>query len=137
MIFSRPSLIQINDGVTDHTLSDHNRGALDVSNERIENSSRAADGSRHRYFVADKKSFSISWTELPNDTALTVDGGIGFDALKTLFEANTGDVTLKVYNEDNTTQQSFTCHITSFSYEFKYRWQQGYYYDCSISLEEV
>jgi hypothetical protein len=47
-------------------LSDHNRDALSMSIERIEQRQRMANGTMRSYHVADKLSISISWSMLPS-----------------------------------------------------------------------
>jgi hypothetical protein len=47
-------------------LSDHNRSALDLSIERIEQKKRMVNGTMRSYHVADKASISISWDMLPS-----------------------------------------------------------------------
>jgi hypothetical protein len=47
-------------------LSDHNRQSLDMSNERIEQRQRMANGTMRSFFIADKLSITMSWTMLPS-----------------------------------------------------------------------
>lgn len=47
-------------------LSDHNRDALDMSNERIEQRQRMANGTMRSYFIADKIKISTSWSMIPS-----------------------------------------------------------------------
>lgn len=47
-------------------LSDHNRQPIDVSNERIENRQRMANGTMRSYFIADKLTITTSWDLLPS-----------------------------------------------------------------------
>jgi hypothetical protein len=47
-------------------LTDDNRSALQVSIERIEFRKRMVNGRMRTYHVTDKKSFSVSWSELPS-----------------------------------------------------------------------
>lgn len=77
-------------------LSDHNRNALDFGIQRIENRQRTVNGRMRSYWVADKRTLSVSWTLLPSrsygtepnfdpstgqptgiGTEYTVDGGAG------------------------------------------------------------
>jgi hypothetical protein len=48
------------------TLSDHNRGSLDFGVQRIENRQRMVNGRMRSYWVADKRTLSVSWTMLPS-----------------------------------------------------------------------
>jgi hypothetical protein len=54
--------------VTDQFLiiSDHNRGNLEVANNRIEQRQRMANGTMRSYFIADKLTISTSWNMLPS-----------------------------------------------------------------------
>jgi hypothetical protein len=47
-------------------LSDHNRGEIDISFERIENRQRMINGTMRSYHIADKNKFSWSWEMLPS-----------------------------------------------------------------------
>jgi hypothetical protein len=47
-------------------LSDHNRSPIDMSNERIEQRQRMANGTMRSYFIADKLTVSTSWVNLPS-----------------------------------------------------------------------
>jgi hypothetical protein len=77
-------------------LSDHNRGSLDFGVQRIENRQRTVNGRMRSYWIADKRTLSVSWTMLPSrayslepnfdsstglptgiGTEYTVDGGAG------------------------------------------------------------
>lgn len=78
-------------------LSDHNRSAISISQQRIENRQRMINGTMRSYHIADKITISTSWQNLPsrsfsrsvifNDAGVpqmlagdlehTVDGGAG------------------------------------------------------------
>ena len=47
-------------------LSDHNRGELNFSTERIEQRQRTINGRMRSYHIADKLSMSVSWSNLPS-----------------------------------------------------------------------
>lgn len=47
-------------------LSDHNRSAIDISTERIEQRQRMANGTMRSYHIADKLKISTSWDMLPS-----------------------------------------------------------------------
>lgn len=48
-------------------LTDDNRSELQVSLDRIEYKKRMINGRMRAYHVADKKTFSVSWKDLPSD----------------------------------------------------------------------
>jgi hypothetical protein len=47
-------------------LSDHNRGEIDISPERLEQRQRTINGRMRSYHIADKLNFSWSWSMLPS-----------------------------------------------------------------------
>jgi hypothetical protein len=47
-------------------LSDHNRGEIDISTERLEQRQRTINGRMRSYHIADKLNFSFSWSLLPS-----------------------------------------------------------------------
>jgi hypothetical protein len=81
-------------------LSDHNRGPIDIKNNRLEQKERTINGKMRSFYIADKSTFSVSWQNLPSrsfssianfnkDTGkeqsgldkYTVDGGAGGNEL--------------------------------------------------------
>jgi hypothetical protein len=47
-------------------LSDHNRSEINVSNQRIEQRQRMANGTMRSFFIADKLTIDTSWSMLPS-----------------------------------------------------------------------
>ena len=47
-------------------LSDHNRGEIDISTERLEQRQRTINGRMRSYHIADKLNFSWSWSMVPS-----------------------------------------------------------------------
>jgi hypothetical protein len=91
-------------------LSDHNRGEININQQRIENRQRMVNGTMRSYHVADKISISVSWNMLPSrsysrnvifnstgqptmnsgDLEHTVDGGAGGVELLDWYENHSG-----------------------------------------------
>ena len=90
-------------------LSDHNRGDMQFSPQRIEQRQRTINGRMRSYHIADKLQISVSWTNLPsrsynkdpefssdlavpNNTATeyTADGGAGGGELLDWYENHKG-----------------------------------------------
>ena len=87
-------------------LSDHNRSPIDITPQRIENRQRMVNGRMRSYWVADKRTLSVSWNMLPSrayntdpnfdangaSTAneYTVDGGAGGVELLDWYENHYG-----------------------------------------------
>jgi hypothetical protein len=90
--------------------SDHNRGEMNVNQQRIESRQRMINGTMRSYHIADKISLSVSWQRLPSrsfsrnvifdsagkavmsgaDQEYTVDGGAGGVELLDWYENHPG-----------------------------------------------
>jgi hypothetical protein len=111
----------------------------------IENKNWAGDSSRYykNQSSADKKSFSINWRFIPNFREFTVDERHSRDYLRKI--SLDPDVhQLKVINQDSDgvtpyTETVYNVFIKDFSEDLIRRdmVDNVYYFDCSISLEEV
>ena len=77
-------------------VSEHNRGPLTLDNNRIEQSTRMADGTLRKYFIADKLNISVSWDMLPSFRNETVDGGWGAEDIKAFYESSAGRAPFRV-----------------------------------------
>jgi hypothetical protein len=132
------NLLKIMEGANEYVLSDHNRAPVSMDPQRIEITRRLANGTRRRYYVADKRTFQVSWDMLPSSSSQTVDGGIGAEELSTLYyDADTvGIVQLNIARR-NLTIESVDVHITDFTLSLSKRFTNGHYYDVSMTFEEV
>ena len=88
--------------------SDHNRGSINMSQQRIENRLRTINGTMRSYHIADKINLSVSWTNLPSrahsqeesytpdgiynggGTEYTADGGAGGVQLLEWYQNHSG-----------------------------------------------
>lgn len=91
-------------------LTDHNRGEMSISQQRIESRQRMVNGTMRSYHIADKISLSCSWDRIPSrsysrsvnfgpngnpylnvgDTEYTVDGGAGGVEMLGWYENHSG-----------------------------------------------
>lgn len=117
-------------------ISDHNRADLSVNIERIETVKRMANGTMRKYVVADKRTFSTSWTDLPSDNKFTVDGFAGADSIESFYNTNKGEFNLYVHL-DNNTVESYKVMLTDFSKTLGKRAKLFNFYDVDITMEEV
>jgi hypothetical protein len=121
-------------------VTDHNRGEVGESVERIGGSTRTARGTLRRYHVADKHSFNISWDMLPGPDNKTVDGFWGADSIISFYNTTTGSFTLgmttDVWDETEYTVRTYTVVFSDFDYSIEKRWSR-YFYSISLALEEV
>lgn len=126
-------------------LSDHNRSELEVSSMRIEDSQRMANGSLRKFFVADKKMFSVSWTMLPAYRTQTVDGKWGAEDLREFYKSSLGRKSFKIRvnfakgglkDYDTTREEEYTVSISSCNFILIKRGVNAFW-NVSLSMEEV
>jgi len=128
-------------------LSEHNRSSATLDLNRIEKTQRMSNGTLRKIFIADKNTLSVSWTDLPSYSSMTVDAAWGAMDIKALYEsAGQGVVVIKVSpNGDSTRDKIMTMSFASASFTLKKRNVKmnplmatpQEFWDVSISLEEV
>lgn len=125
-------------------LSEHNRGEIGISIQRIQQSQRMANGSLRKFFVADKKEFSISWRMLPGTRVYTVDNQWGALDLIEFYNSSEGQSTFDIrlnFAKSGTSQESsgyeqYTVSCTSFNATLIKRGEVPFY-DISMTMEQV
>lgn len=130
--FVKPAAIEI-DG---EFLTDHNRSEITINNQRIVTDIRTQFGELRRYYRADKKSFNVTWTMIPQNFEYTVDANLGAEDMRDLFQSKKGAVDLKIYF-DFGDELDYKAVITDFSLTLIKRWDEYKFYDCSLTMEEV
>jgi hypothetical protein len=130
--FRKPAAIRFDDVF----LTDHNRSAIDINYERIQDTVRTQFGQLRKYHRADKRTFSFSWSMLPETFRHTVDGNPGAKELENLFLNFTGSF-LMTLSYDEGSEEEIEVIITDFSVSLEKRWDPTNFYSVSISLEEV
>lgn len=128
-------------------LSEHNRSPVSIDTERIEKTQRMSGGTLRKVWIADKKTISTTWSMLPTNDAMTVDGGYGAASLRSFYHGDKGKNTFKVkisYNgvsaRDEIILMSFTsCSFTVVKRNVKEKSSDSpqEFWDVSIGLEEV
>lgn len=144
MNMPRGSIISVNYGGTYYKLSEHNRSEFTISPQRFEKTQRMANGTLRKFFVADKKVFSLSWDMLPSSSSLTVDGAWGAEEMRTFYTSADGrgtfniKVNLAKNGSDQTSSgyEEYTVSITSAVFVVQKRGVQPHY-SVSLSMEEV
>ena len=144
MSMPRGSILWIKSGGTYYKVSEHNRSEFNIDPQRIEKVQRMSNGSLRKFWVADKKTFSLSWDMLPHSTALTVDGGWGAKDLRDFYYGVGGQGTfdIKVNLATNGTDQSssgfeeYTVSITNASFAIQKRGIEPHW-SVSLSMEQV
>lgn len=116
-------------------ISDHNRSALSISVERIEEATRMANGTMRKFIVADKRTFSTDWTDLPQSAALTVDGFWGKNEIENWYNNTPGSFVLTIHYGDGTTG-TYTVFLSRFQADISKRGAFDFW-KVSIELQEV
>ena len=125
-------------------LTEHNRSEISMSVERIEQTQRMANGSLRKFFVADKKQFSVSWNMLPGTRVYTVDNQWGALDLIEFYNSSEGQSTFDIrlnFAKSGTSQESsgyeqYTVSCTSFSATLIKRGEVPFY-NVSMTMEQV
>ncbi len=131
MSFPRPRLMRWNG----NAITDHNRASLNIDVERIEKSQRLANGTLRKYVIADKRTFSTSWSMLPKLTAQTADGFWGGDAIESFYLSNPGSFSLELSDGD-TEVNTYTVMFSNFSKNIV-RPGSVDFWEISCTMEEV
>jgi hypothetical protein len=104
------SLLYVDTSATDTPtwvkLSEHNRQPMSINQNRIQKVIRMSNGTLRKFFIADKREFSTSWSMLPSFSNMTLDAGYGAIDLKSYFEGTKGQGVFKlkiVYGKNQTT----------------------------------
>jgi hypothetical protein len=127
-------------------LSEHNRAPLTIDTNRIERTQRMSNGTLRKIFTADKKTLNTSWTMLPTNDAMTVDGGYGAGSIRSFYYGKgTGTFKVKIsYNAVSDRDEILTMCFTSASFTVVKRNVKEKtsdvaqeFWDVSINLEEV
>ncbi len=116
-------------------VTDHNRSDIGVDVERIESVKRMANGTMRKYVIADKRTISTSWENLPESSTYTVDRKWGLEEMKSFYAETLGEFDLTITYSDGGTE-TISVMVTKFDYELTGRGRYDFY-SCSISMEEV
>lgn len=125
-------------------VTEHNRSPIEISNIRIEKQQRMANGTLRKYFIADKKRFSTSWTMLPSYADLTVDGAWGAQDLRTFYNSTEGQSSFNIRinlakdgtNQESSNHEEYTVVFGDCNFTVVKRGLQPFW-DVSLTLEEV
>lgn len=162
MIFgdSAPTTSDPNTGIWDlgtnfFYLSDDNRSNVQISLERIEYKKRMINGRMRSYYVADKKSFSVSWQDLPTSASAVSEYRIpttnrskiaSAKQMLDWYEDHPGSFYLTLVYDNNESSESvplkyrleyYNVFFESFSYSIRRRGAQHDFWDLSMTLVEV
>jgi len=116
-------------------LTEHNRSELSVDVERIETAKRMANGTMRKYVVADKRTFGVSWNDIPHTAEYTVDGFWGGKEIEKFYNENAGSFPLRITYGDGTSEV-FNVMISDFSKSITKRGLYDFW-DVDVEMTEV
>jgi hypothetical protein len=131
MSFAKPRLMRW----SNNAITDHNRGELSIDVERIEKKQRMANGTMRKYIVADKRTFGVSWQNLPHSSSYTVDGFWGARQMKTFYDATPGAFNLELTYGDGTVE-TVSVMFSDFNMNLTKRGHFDFY-EVTVSMEQV
>jgi hypothetical protein len=126
-------------------LTEHNRQPASIQINRIEKTQRTSNGTMRKFFIADKKSISVSWNMIPTYSTMTVDGGYGAHDIQTFYNSAKGQGSFKIkISYSPTREETMEVIFSSCSFDVIKRNVKAKssdpaqeFWDVSISLEQV
>jgi hypothetical protein len=126
-------------------LTEHNRQPASIQINRIEKTQRTSNGTMRKFFIADKKSISVSWNMVPTSSTMTVDGGYGANDIQTFYNSAKGQGSFKIkISYSPTREETMEVIFSSCSFDVIKRNVKDQstdaaqeFWDVSISLEQV
>lgn len=125
-------------------VSEHNRSQFDISTDRIEKQQRMSNGTLRKFFIADKKTFTLSWDMLPSYRTFTVDGAWGAEDLRTFYSSAQGQSSFNIRvnlakdgtNQESANYEQYNVVFTNCNFTVLKRGTQPFW-NVSITLVEV
>lgn len=117
-------------------VSDQGRSELGVTSEVFKNEQRMVDGTLRRYVVAEKRTWSCSWTNIFSKRS--VDGAWAGEEIKSFYYDTPGEFLLTLTMGDGTTEDILAM-FTSFDYDVAKRsaGENGDLWNMSMEITEV
>lgn len=113
-----------------------NRSELSVDFERIEDRERMANARLRSYFVADKRSWSVSWDMIPAPSEETVDEAAGGEEIENFYRTTPGSFTMTIQHKDSNLDETVEVMFASYDKTHVARGAHDIW-NISVSLEEV
>lgn len=128
-----PAAIEIDN----EPLTDQGRSPVSVARDERSVINELANGTRKKYVKKVAKTFSMSWSWLPDSSDATIDGGMGRTALNETF-ATSGDTHLLKFYDRNGGWEEFTVFVSSYSEELIRRNPHDgtHFWEISLEFEE-
>lgn len=152
IIFSTNNLIGSTDysNSADLVTTDHGRSDVSIKPERIETAGRMVNGTYRSHFVAEKKSISWSWSDIPSRAVsasgreFTADGFAAGNDIIEYLESKKGAFYIKLVYDANTStaplgspEKVYRVMVKDYSYAVKMRAPGFDTMDIDVNLVEV
>lgn len=118
-------------------ITEHNRGELRVSTEVFSNESRMADATYRAFVVGKKRTWTVSWSMVPNVSARTVDGKWGGDDMEAFWNANYDNTFVLTIKPGVGAEETYTVVFKEFTKSVVKRGDLYDFWEISVTLEEV
>lgn len=122
--------------IAGNRVTDHNRTAVVITETRIENRKRMANGTMRSFFIAQKRKIKTSWDNLPYQDIRTADGFWGAHSLINFYNANAGEFSIRL-NKGDGTYEDILVFFDDFAPQLKNRGAYTDLYSIDITFEEV
>lgn len=116
--------------------TEHNRSELSVDVDRIKESDRMANATLREYYVADKRSWSVSWDMIPAPSSETVDGKAGGTEMEKFYFDTPGEFNMTIQHADTNLDMTVRVVFDSFDKTHVRRGKIDFW-DISASMTEV
>lgn len=126
-----PALIQLDD----IALTDQGRSPIEIGRDERSVSVELANGTTKKYIKSVKKTFTLSWTWLPDLASDTVDGHAARFIIKNNFGQSGTTHTLSVEDENGFTEE-YIVFVDDYSETLIRRSSGGYFWDVNLTLRE-
>lgn len=138
MILPKGSILKFAELATPDTktgLTEENRSEVDVTYERLGSKNRMTNGRMRGWYIADKRTFNVSWSMVPHDTAFTIDKMMGGQQMKNWYDSHPGEFYLWYRTPDGTEAQVMVL-FDSFSFKVQKRGRYEFW-NVTMTLVEV
>lgn len=122
--------------IDNENITDQGRGPIAVDRDERSVMVELADGTRYRYIKKIAKTYALSWENLVGAEANTIDNNVGRDWLHdnvgTVGETHT--VTFRHIDGD---REVVTAYVTGYHEELVMRREDDFFWNVTVTLEEV
>lgn len=117
-------------------ITDHNRRPVSVSYSKFQNEKRMVDAMLRRFVVAEKRTWKVSWEDLPTDSEYVFEGFWAGEDIRSFYEETPGEFYLTLTYGPGETEEVLVM-FDSFNYSVSKRTVDFDFWDVDLSIVEV